>query len=53
MIYQDKQIRIFLNKLILQEKEDDGEVMFFIAEKQQETIFNFTLNSLIVSEWYK
>ena len=31
-------------------EEDDGATMFFIAEKQQETILNFTLASLIVTE---
>ena len=31
-------------------EEDDGSVMFFIAEKQQKTILNFSLNSFIVSE---
>ena len=51
-LYQDKQIRIFLNKLIFVVKleEDDGAVMFFIAEKQQKTILNFSLNLLIVTE---
>ena len=51
-LYQDKQIRIFLNKLIFVVKleEDVGAVMFFIAEKQQKTILNFSLNLLIVTE---
>ena len=31
-------------------EEDDGASMFFIAEKQQKTILNFSLNSLIVSK---
>ena len=31
-------------------EEDDGAVMFFIAEKQQKTILNFSLDSLIVTE---
>ena len=31
-------------------EEDDGAVMFFIAEKQQRTILNFSLDSLIVTE---
>ena len=31
-------------------EEDDGAVMFFIAKKQQKTILNFSLNSLIASE---
>ena len=39
----------FVGKL----EEDDGAVMFFIAEKQQKTILNFSLNSLIVPELYK
>ena len=34
-------------------KEDDGATMFFIAEKQQKTILNFSLDSLIVTEKYK
>ena len=31
-------------------KEEDGATMFFIAEKQQKTILNFSLNLLIVTE---
>ena len=31
-------------------KEDDGATMFFIAEKQQKTILNFSLDSLIVTK---
>ena len=31
-------------------EEDDGAVIFFIAEKQQKTILNFSLDSLIVTE---
>ena len=31
-------------------EEDDGATMFFIAEKQQKTISNFSLDSLIVAE---
>ena len=31
-------------------EEDDGAVMLFIAEKQQRTILNFSLDSLIVTE---
>ena len=31
-------------------EEDDGAAMFLIAEKQQETILNFSLDSLIVTE---
>ena len=30
--------------------EDDGAAMFFIAEKQQKTVLNFSLDSLIVTE---
>ena len=30
--------------------EDDGKTMFFIAEKQQKTILNFSLDSLIITE---
>ena len=30
--------------------EDDGATMFFIAEKQQKIILNFSLDSLIVTE---
>ena len=36
----------FVGKL----EENGGAVMFFIAEKQQKTIINFSLNSLIVTE---
>ena len=35
----------FLGKL----EEDNGATMFFIAEKQQKTILNFSLDSLIVT----
>ena len=34
-------------------KEDGGATMFFIAEKQQKTILNLSLDSLIVTEYYK
>ena len=51
-IYQDKK-----NSSICQQisytgklKEDDGATMFFIAEKQQKRILNFSLDSLIVTE---
>ena len=30
--------------------EEDGTTMFLIAEKQQKTIFSFSLDSLIVTE---
>ena len=33
--------------------EDDVAIMFFIAEKQQKAILNFSLDSLIVTEQYK
>ena len=36
----------FIDKL----EEDDSAKMFFIAEKQQKTILNFSLDSLIVTE---
>ena len=39
----------FVRKL----EEDDGATMFFIAEKQQKTILNFSVDSLIVTEYYK
>ena len=31
-------------------EEDDGATMFFIAEKQQKTILNFSLDSLVVTQ---
>ena len=31
-------------------EKDNGATMFFIAEKQQKTILNFSLDSLIVTE---
>ena len=36
----------FVGKL----EEDDGAIMLFITEKQQKTILNFSLFSLIVTE---
>ena len=30
--------------------KDDGVTMFFITEKQQKTVLNFSLDSLIVTE---
>ena len=39
----------FVGKL----EEDDGATMFFIAEKQQKTILNFSVDSLIVTAYYK
>ena len=53
-IYHDKQIRTFLiqSNFIEKLEEDDGARMFFIAEKQQKAILNFSLDSLIVKELY-
>ena len=50
--YREKEIQIFLNKLSSWEKleEDDGATMFFIGEKHQKTILNFSLDSSIASE---
>ena len=31
-------------------EEDDGAIIFFIAEKQRERILDFSLNSLIVTK---
>ena len=39
----------FVGKL----EEDDGPTMFFITEKQQKTILNFSLDSLTVVEKYE
>ena len=39
----------FLGKL----EEDDGATIFFVSEKQQKAILNFSLDSLLVTEWYK
>ena len=36
----------FLGKL----EEDDGAAIFFVSEKQQEAILNFSLDSLLVTE---
>ena len=36
----------FIRKL----EEDDGGTMFFIVEKRQQTILNFLLDSLLVTE---
>ena len=38
----------FIGKL----EEDNAATMFFIAEKQQKTILNFSIDSLIVTEQY-
>ena len=34
-------------------EEDDRATMFFVSEKQQKTILNIFLDSLIVTEYYK
>ena len=34
-------------------EEADGSVIFFISEKEQKTILNFSFDSLIVAERYK
>ena len=39
----------FVKKL----EEDDGATMLLVAEKQQNIIVNFSLDSLIVTEHYK
>ena len=39
----------FVGKL----EEDDGGTMFYIAEKQQKAILNFSVDSLIITEYYK
>ena len=31
-------------------QEDDGAIMFFVSEKQQKDILNFSLDSLVVTE---
>ena len=39
---------VFFNKLISQKLEqNDGLIMFFIPEKQQKTILNISLDSLV------
>ena len=35
---------------VVENLEDDGATMFFIAEKQQKTILSFSLDSLIIRE---
>ena len=48
LIYQDKQIGIFLKNYFKGKLEEDyGATFFFISEKRQKTILNFSLNSLI------
>ena len=39
----------FVRKL----EESDGATMFFVSEKQQKTILNFSLDSFIGTEQYK
>ena len=54
-IYQDKPNTSIPQQINFVEKleEDDGVTMFFIAEKQQNNILDFSLDSLIVTELYK
>ena len=49
LIYQDKQIGIFLKNYFKAKLEEDygATFFFFIFEKRQKTILNFSLNSLI------
>ena len=53
-IYQDKQIQIFLSKLVLQEnfieRYNSGVTVFFIAKKHQKFILSFSLDSFIVAK---
>ena len=53
-IYQDKQIQIFLSKLVLQEnfieRYNSGVTVFFIAKKHQKIILSFSLDSFIVAK---
>ena len=51
-IYQDKQVQEFLQKGNFIEKleEENSAKLFFIAEKQQKTTPNFSLDSLNVTE---
>ena len=51
-IYQDKKIPLFLKKKFFFRKleEDNSVTIIFIAQKQQKTIRNFSLDSLIVKE---
>ena len=52
MTYQDKKIQAIPQQITFKWKleEDNGAKMLFIAEKQQKTILNFSLDSLIVTE---
>ena len=51
-IYQVKEIWIFLKKISFTEilEKGDGATLFFIAENQENSIFNFYLGSVIVTE---
>ena len=55
MIYQDKPNTCISQQINFTRKLDkgDGATMFPIAEKQQKTILNISLDSLIVTEKYK
>ena len=52
LIYQDKKNMNIHQQVNFTKKirEDDGAAIFFIAEKQEKTISNFSLDSLIVTE---
>ena len=54
-IYQDKPNTSIPQQINFVEKleEDDGVTMFFIAEKKQNNILDFSLDPLIVTELYK
>ena len=54
-IYQDKLIHSIPQQINFAGKFEgvDGATMFFIVEKQQKTILNFSLDLLIVTEQYK
>ena len=47
-----QKIQVFLNKNNITRKleEDHGVTMFFIAEKEQKIILNFSLDSLVITE---
>ena len=54
LIYEEKQIQVFLNKL--NSEENQKKIWcnnVFVAGKQQKSILNFSLDSLIVTEQYK
>ena len=54
-IYEEKEIRLFLNKLILKknQNENDASTRFFIADQQKNTILNFSLGLFNVTELYR